>query len=136
MDVGSGAGFPGIVLAILGVTNITLVESDSRKTAFLREVTRVCNLEVTVLNKRVEDVSQEAVDIVTARAFSSLGGILGVLDKGTRMDYNILLLKGKLFNEEVVEAQQKWTFDYEKFRSITDMQGTVVLLKNVTKTAS
>ena len=79
LDVGSGAGFPGLVLAILGVEGVTLVESDGRKCAFLREVARETGTRVTILADRLERLADriQPPDIITARAVVILGFTFG-----------------------------------------------------------
>ena len=74
LDLGSGAGFPGLVLAILGVDGVVLVEADKRKCAFLREAARVTGTDVTIHDRRIEDMGEEIppVDVITARAVASL----------------------------------------------------------------
>lgn len=134
IDVGSGAGFPGVVLTILGVENITMVESDSRKVAFLREAARVSKINVAVLNKRIEEVPVDNFDVVTARAFASLRDIFWAFEGRLMVRHKMLLLKGKSCDMEIKQAKENWSFDYEKFRSITDPEGTVLLVKNIIKT--
>src|ERR1700735_2435210 len=80
IDIGSGAGFPGMVLAILGIKNMTLVESDSRKAAFLREAARVSGVKITVLCQRLESISLNSFNVITARGFASVKNMLEMLD--------------------------------------------------------
>ena len=72
VDIGSGGGFPGIVLAILGYHNLTLIESDNRKGIFLHEVARELSLPITIVSDRIEKVTIDSPDIITARACASL----------------------------------------------------------------
>jgi len=76
VDFGSGAGFPGLVLAILGMAEVHLIESDQRKATFLREVARATGTPVTVHAKRIEQVTPFPADIVSARALAPLGDLL------------------------------------------------------------
>ena len=76
IDLGSGAGFPGLVLAILGVPGVELVEADSRKAAFLREAARVAEAAVTIRPCRISAVPAHPVDVVTARALAPLARLL------------------------------------------------------------
>ena len=75
MDFGSGAGFPGLVLAIMGVRGVRLVESDARKCAFMREAARITQTEAQVLNQRVESIPPIAVDVITARALAPMADL-------------------------------------------------------------
>ena len=78
VDLGSGAGFPGLVLAILGAGTVTLLESDQRKTTFLREAARLTNTEIIVINQRIEAISAIPADVVTARALAPLPRLLSL----------------------------------------------------------
>ena len=105
-DVGSGGGFPGIILGILNKTagfplKITLIESDSKKAIFLNEVNRQLKLNLTVLTERVEKVENLKSDIVTARAFSELNQIFTLCQKIVSRETIWILLKGKGVQEEI-----------------------------------
>ena len=109
-DVGSGGGFPGIVLGIL-IKNacfplkITLVESDSKKAIFLAEVNRQLKLNLNILTKRVEIVENLKSDVITARAFSELNQILIWCQKIVSRETIWIFLKGKGYNEESKKSQ-------------------------------
>ena len=75
-DLGSGAGFPGLVLAILGISGVELIESDVRKCAFLREAARIADAPITVRHARIEAMPPHEVDVVTARACAPLDRLL------------------------------------------------------------
>ena len=75
IDFGSGAGFPAIILSIAGIENITLIESDSRKTAFLLQASKLSNNNIRVINDRIENIDNLECDIVTSRAFAELNSI-------------------------------------------------------------
>ncbi len=105
-DVGSGGGFPGIVLGILNKTagfplSITLIESDSKKAIFLGEVNRQLKLNLIILTERVEKVDNLKTDIVTARAFSELNQIFTWCQKIVSRETIWILLKGKGYKEEI-----------------------------------
>ena len=105
-DVGSGGGFPGIILGILNKTagyplNITLIESDSKKSIFLSEINRQLNLKLSVLNERVEKVKNLKSDILTARAFSELNQIFILCQKIVSRETIWILPKGKGVQEEI-----------------------------------
>ena len=105
-DVGSGGGFPGIILGILNKwagfpLNITLIESDSKKAIFLSEVNRQLKLNLSILNERVEEVENLKSDIVTARAFSELNQIFIWCQKIVSRETIWILPKGKGVQEEV-----------------------------------
>ena len=109
-DVGSGGGFPGIILGILNKTakfplSITLVESDNKKAIFLREVNRQLGLKLNILSERVEKVDSLKSDIITCRAFSDLNQILILCQKIVSRETIWILPKGKGYKEEIKNCQ-------------------------------
>ena len=109
-DVGSGGGFPGIVLGILNKTagfplKITLIESDSKKAIFLAEVNRQLKLNLNILTTRVEKVENLKSDVITARAFSELKQILILCKKIVSRETIWILPKGKGYKEEIKNCQ-------------------------------
>jgi 16S rRNA (guanine527-N7)-methyltransferase len=133
IDIGSGAGLPGLILAILGIKNITLVESDHRKSAFLREAARVTETEVTIINKRVEDIDLAPYSLITARGFAPLQAIFGVAGGALKPGHKILLLKGKNYNSELRDAETTWSFEHTVFPSVTEKDAVVLLVQNLRK---
>ena len=111
-DVGSGGGFPGIVLGILNKTagfplKITLIESDSKKAIFLGEVNRQLKLNLIILTERVEKVENLKSDVITARAFSELNQILILCQKIVSRETIWILPKGKEYQKEIKNCQFK-----------------------------
>jgi len=133
IDIGSGAGFPGLILAILGVGEVTLVESDGRKAAFLREAARVTNSNVVIKNQRVEEVSLPDSSTITARGFASVNDTLYSLNNTLNNSHNILLLKGKNYNQEITEARLHWLFDCDVIPSITDKEAAILSLTHISR---
>ena len=137
LDIGSGAGFPGLVLAILGAetgaTHHILVESDTRKAAFLREVARATGITVDILCMRIENSETRAnvktVDCLTARALAPLPRLLEIAAPYFTSSTLGLFLKGRDVVAEIEQAARGWQFDYELKPSITDEDARVVLLK-------
>ena len=113
IDFGSGAGFPGMVLAIMGKKNIHLVESDHKKCVFLKEIAMLTETDITIHNSRIEDLSFINVDLISCRALASLSKLIeyveifinkSLIDK---QDFpKLLLLKGKSYYSEVVELSK------------------------------
>ena len=134
IDLGSGAGFPPIILSILGSKNITLVESDVRKVAFLKEVSRELTLDTNIICGRVENVALDSFSLITSRGFASLEKTLSLIGDKITSNHKLLLLKGKNYLAEINEIKQKWGFDYKKFQSITDEEGVILLINNIVKT--
>lgn len=115
IDVGSGAGLPGLILAIMGY-EVTLIESDQRKCVFLQEAARVCGVLPAVVNKRVEEVrGLKNESIITARAFAPLAELFGLTK---HLGGSYVLLKGANIEAEIAEAQRVgWRFDYTLHKS-------------------
>lgn len=126
-DMGSGAGFPGMVLAILGVRDVHLLESDIRKATFLREVSRETNTPVTIHDRRIEDCKIDHVDVFTARALAPLKDLLGHMNcLTTQSSCYGLFLKGAQHEDELADARKKWKFSTEVFQSETDPTGKII----------
>lgn len=133
LDVGSGAGFPGLVLAILGVEGVTLVESDGRKCAFLREVARETGTRVTILADRLERLGDriQPPDIITARAVASLDLLLDRIKLYITPNTVCLFHKGRRVDVEIAQARKRWTMTLEKIPSETDPSGVILKLEGI-----
>lgn len=131
VDLGSGAGFPGLVLAILGVPEVHLVESDSRKAAFLREAARLAAAPVIVHNKRIEAVAGIQADVVTARALAPISDLLGWSHPFLGSRGVALFLKGQNLDDELAATNGTWTMRTERFSSRTDPTGTIVRIDGI-----
>ncbi|WP_343561282.1 16S rRNA (guanine(527)-N(7))-methyltransferase RsmG [Kiloniella sp. b19] len=131
VDFGSGAGFPSLIMAILGVGTVHAIESDTRKATFLREVSRETECNLIVHNKRIEKVEPFAVDYVTARAFAPLNVILelGKAFSNVSRETEFLLLKGRTAEEELTLAQKTWNIVAEKNASVTDPEASVLSIR-------
>jgi 16S rRNA (guanine527-N7)-methyltransferase len=131
VDLGSGAGLPGIVLAIMGAPEMRLVESDQRKAAFLREAARACGVKVIVHAERIEALPPLAADLVTSRALAPLGELLRYAEPHLRPDGSCLFLKGRNAMSELTEAARTWTIDASWTQSLSDPDGRVLILKDI-----
>jgi 16S rRNA (guanine527-N7)-methyltransferase len=139
LDLGSGGGFPGLVLAIVlmerGPLRVTLVESDTRKAAFLREVARQTGVPVDILPMRIENSETQRrvgqVDVVTVRALAPLSRLLGLAAPFFAPRTVGLFLKGRDLHGEISEAREGWRFDVELVASLTDAQGQIAVVRNV-----
>lgn len=123
VDMGSGAGFPGMVLAIMNKDlEVHLVESDEKKTQFLRTVSRETHTPVIIHTSRIETMTgQVRPDLVTARALASLSQLLDYCMPWARdnADLMMLFLKGEMANDEVAAAKNRFKFHYKSIPSIT-----------------
>lgn len=132
-DIGSGAGFPGLVLASALNAEVHLIESDQRKCQFLKTVSREANIPVIVHNARVENVDIPAPDTITARALASLDQLLEWTEKWwtENKEINLIFLKGIQIETEISVAKKHYDFDYKLYQSKTDADGRIIVLTSV-----
>jgi 16S rRNA (guanine527-N7)-methyltransferase len=131
LDIGSGAGLPGLILAILGVKEVHLVEADQRKCVFLREAARVTETAVHIHAQRLEKCPSFAADLITARAFAPLADLLNQVGAFISEHSILLLLRGKTVGEELTEAHKAWNMRATLQPSVSDPSGTVLRLEQV-----
>lgn len=136
VDLGSGAGLPGLVLAILGAPEVHLIESDRRKAAFLREAARTCDVAVTVHAARIEAVPPLVADVVTARALAPLGDLLGLAGRHLQPRGICLLLKGRHAETELTRARESWTMRLHREASLSDPESQVLIISEIRRAAS
>lgn len=129
VDVGSGAGLPGLVLAILGVPEVHLVESDQRKAAFLREAQRVTEAPVTIHGQRAEQTLRIAADVIVARAVAPVDKLLLMVDKFRGPHTICLFLKGKGVEEELTHLPPALKMKVQILPSRSDPTGRVLRLE-------
>jgi 16S rRNA (guanine527-N7)-methyltransferase len=133
VDLGSGAGLPGLILAIMGVPEAHLVESDQRKIAFLREAARVTRTPVILHPNRIEKAAPIRADLVTARALAPLVDLLDHAEHFRDTHSILLFLKGQGVSEELTQAGKGWTMSATLHPSVTDPSGTILRLEQVTR---
>lgn len=134
VDLGSGAGLPGLVLAIAGVPDVHLIESNHRKAAFLRFVAEQTGLDCRVHAARAESVGRETtgpVAVMTARALTALPGLLGLCLPFCDADTQLLLPKGARWQEEVRAAEIRFSFALTVHESVTDQQAVILELRSL-----
>ena len=136
LDLGSGAGLPGIVLAIIAAEvapslRFELVEVDQRKATFLRQVSRELGLNVTVLTERIEALTPRLADVVSARALASLSDLCNFAERHLDADGIAVFLKGAGAEAEIEVARRKWSFNLESFPSKTSADALVLKLKKI-----
>ena len=138
VDLGSGAGFPGLVVAIASKEqserHITLVESNAKKAAFLRTAIRETGVDATVANERIEVHAQKfgrKADVVSARALAPLPELVRLAEPYAKRDTPMLFLKGREYVHELKAASQSFDFDMIDSVSATDSEGRVLAIRNV-----
>ena len=132
LDLGSGAGFPGLVVAALAPqASVTLIESDQRKAVFLRTAAAEMGLSVTVHAVRIEDAPAMAPDVISARALAPLPRLLPLSARFARPDTVLLFPKGASADSELTEAHRTWHTKSETFPSMTDPTGVILRIRDV-----
>jgi 16S rRNA (guanine527-N7)-methyltransferase len=131
VDLGSGGGFPGMVCAIIAAekspdAEFTLIESDARKSVFLRTVARETGINATVITDRIESAKPAGADVLSARALADLTTLLGFSKRHLQESGTALLPKGVNWEKEVQEARKSWFFDCDPIKSETE-SGAVIL---------
>jgi 16S rRNA (guanine527-N7)-methyltransferase len=129
-DLGSGAGFPGLVLSIMGARRVHVVESIGKKANFLRAVIEDLKLDTILDHGRIEDSKMRA-DIITARALKPLNELLKLAKPLMKKDSFCLLLKGERADVELTESAGYWRFEAETFPSLSNSSGKVLIIRNL-----
>ena len=129
VDIGSGGGFPGLVVAIISGAHVILVEADNRKAAFLREVSRATSADTEVIVGRAETVPATPAAAVTARAVAPLAKLLSLAAPWVQPGGFCYFLKGSSIEDELTDASGLWDIDYELVPSLSDPSGTVLCVK-------
>ena len=128
LDVGSGAGFPGLVLAIMTDHRVELVESDQRKAVFLSTVIRELGLDAAVHNCRIESLPPLYPDVITARALAALPKLLNLIEKQLHKGCSCLFLKGASINEELTQIESCSSMTASIHPSLSGADGVVLQL--------
>ena len=138
VDFGSGAGFPGMVLAIMAkektpYLKVTLVESIKKKTLYLKEVAEKTSVDVNIINERIENISFQKFDVITSRAMTSLTDLLGYAFPFCKKETVCIFPKGKKYAEELAEAHKNWLFKCSVEPSEQSEEGRILIIKNIQK---
>jgi len=141
VDVGSGAGFPGMVLAILdGARRVSLVEANAKRCAFLREVARETGTRVAVIEGRLEDTAVRArlapAGTITARACAPLGELLGLVFPVLESHTYCIFPKGRRYRSELEAARERWDFRAETVPSRTAAEARILRISDVERRRS
>jgi 16S rRNA (guanine527-N7)-methyltransferase len=131
LDIGSGAGFPGLVLAVMGVKNVTLVEADSKKCLFLSEVVRRTGRHANIVNCRIEEFDGGHFDVITARALAPMDKLLALHKSTLRPKTKGIFLKGERVDRELTKAKKQWKLKYKTIPSITSDGGSIIIVEKI-----
>jgi 16S rRNA (guanine527-N7)-methyltransferase len=136
IDLGSGAGFPGVILKILMdnnkiAGNITLIDKSPKKCKFLQDLSYKLVLNLKIVNLKLENFKFNKISTIVSRAFKKTVDTIDILLKNSDKIRNVILIKGKTYQQELEEAKKKYTFDVEKFRSITSDESYILKISNI-----
>jgi len=138
VDMGSGGGLPGLVMAICAkhdpkVAKVTLIEADIRKSTFLQTVIRELGLSGSVLSRRISECPPLNAGVITARALSDLNALLGFCDRHLGEGGVALFPKGAKADDEIAAAEKDWHFTCEKVPSATDPSAVILKIGDITR---
>jgi 16S rRNA (guanine527-N7)-methyltransferase len=136
VDLGSGAGFPGLIIKLLMEDEkidgkVILIEKSNKKSNFLLNISNLLNLKIKIYSKKLEDYNFNNQSSVVSRAFKSTLSTLDLLFKNISKIEEIVLLKGKTYQQEIDDAKKKYTFNIEKFKSITSDESYILKITDV-----
>ena len=138
LDLGSGAGFPGMVLAIMAMEKtpylkVSLIESIGKKTLYLKHVAELTGTKVNIYNKRIEELPAEKVDVITSRALTALDNLLNYASRFCGSHTVCIFPKGKIHAEEIAEAKKHWDFDCRIIPSSQSDEGVILIITHLNK---
>ncbi|WP_099825003.1 16S rRNA (guanine(527)-N(7))-methyltransferase RsmG [Oceaniglobus indicus] len=138
LDMGSGAGFPGMVLALMAAEmrpelTFTLVESDQRKCAFLRSVARLCDVAPEIVSERVDRIPAQVFDVISARALASLEKLFSMCHGFTNANTIMVFPKGAEYQNEIDAARNAWNFEVQSYPSATEADARILVIRNLSR---
>ncbi|WP_169543758.1 16S rRNA (guanine(527)-N(7))-methyltransferase RsmG [Sneathiella aquimaris] len=133
LDLGSGAGFPALVIAMASDVDMHVVESDQRKCLFMREVSRETSTPITVHNQRIEKIEPFPADYISARALAPLEKLLEYSAPFSHQKTRFCFLKGQDVDAELTNAAKCWKLTSDKHQSLTSKDGSILSLKEVSR---
>jgi len=133
IDLGTGAGLPGIPLSIVGFKNITMVDSVSKKVNFVKQVIKELSLSASIQNKRIENLKIPKQDVIISRALAPLDKLLTYALLHSNKNTTSLFLKGRSVNNEIEMAKKKFLFNFSVFKSASSGDGCILKIKNIIK---
>ena len=141
VDLGSGAGFPGVILKILidyhkKDGNITLIEKSPKKCKFLQDLSYKLGLTLKIVNLKLENFRFNKISTIVSRAFKKTVDTIDILLKNSDKIRNVILIKGKTYQQELDDAKKKYKFHVEKFRSITSDESYIIKISNIKRSTT
>jgi 16S rRNA (guanine527-N7)-methyltransferase len=141
IDIGSGAGFPGVIIKIFMDSkkiegNIVLLDKSPKKCKFLDDLSKKLGLKVEIKNVKLEHYKFDKISTIISRAFKKVIETIDILFKNNDKIRSIILMKGKTYQHELEDAKKKYTFDLEKFRSITSDESYILKISNIKRSTT
>jgi len=141
VDIGSGPGFPGVIIKILMDSkkvegNVVLIDKSPKKCKFLNDLSNKLELKLKIQNIRLEDYKFSKISTIVSRAFKKVIETIDILFKNNDKIKSIILMKGKTYQHELDDAKKKYTFDLEKFRSITSDESYILKINNIKRSTT
>jgi 16S rRNA (guanine527-N7)-methyltransferase len=141
VDIGSGAGFPGVIIKILMDSkkvdgNVVLIDKSPKKCKFLNDLSSKLDIKLKIQNVKLEDYKFSKISTIVSRAFKKAIETIDILFKNNDKIRTIILMKGKTYQQELEDAKKKYTFDLEKFRSITSDESYILKISNIKHSAT
>ena len=131
LDMGTGAGFPGLVLAIMDYKKVNLIDSNGKKIRFIRHFCSKYKIKVNIFLSRIEKMKKNKYDFLISRALAKLNQLFDYSQNFVNKDSVLIFLKGKNINSEIVEAKKNWSFKFKLIKSKSDDRGNVLLVENL-----
>ena len=126
VDMGTGAGLPGVILNIFGYTNVLLIDSKMKKINFIKEFALENNIKVKSICTRIERIKSQKFDFIVCRAFAPLTKLLYYSLLFSKKNTSLLFLKGRNVKKEIEDANKTFSFKYKLFSSKSDGDGYVL----------
>ena len=141
IDIGSGAGFPGVIIKILMDSkkiegNVVLLDKSPKKCKFLDDLSKKLGLKVEIKNVKLEHYKFDKISTIISRAFKKAIETIDILFKNNDKIRSIILMKGKTYQHELEDVKKKYTFDLEKFRSITSDESYILKISNIKRSTT
>ena len=131
LDLGTGAGLPGVLLSIVGYQKVLMVDSVKKKTDFVRKIIKELSLTAKIQNKRIEKSPTSQHDIIVSRALAPLVKLLTYARMYSNKNTTSLFLKGRNANSEINIASKVYFFEFEKIKSLSSDEGCVLKINNI-----